>query len=386
MNTLITRCIRLTPAVWTAWYAIPLRFVVGYGFMEHGYAKIARGPEAFTNFLHALGVPAPSLLSWATILVELLGGLAVLLGAFIPLASIPMSVVLLVAIFSVHLPNGFSSAMTIDAESTLDRRGTQLLEEIEVPFRPGKGEGRSASLLPDFQGDSQFGHGARGGLEGDASLDARSQHLTGQIGLSSMALLRSLPENATFADLRRTYADLLEKLRPYGHRLMRGPSPLTPGERELIAAFVSGVNSCRYCHGAHSLVARAFGIDESVFAKSLDNIGDAPIDARLKPILRYVRKLTETPSRMTAADAVAVYEAGWSDEALLHAIAVCAYFNNMNRLVEGAGIVGSVEDYSTAAQRLVEHGYLRGGAERSTTRAGRRSSSKPPRRAAKRKR
>jgi hypothetical protein len=56
-----------------------------------------------------------------------------------------------------------------------------------------------------------------------------------------MALLRSLPENATLADLRRTYADLLEKLRPYGHRLMRGPSPLTPGQRELIAAFVSGV-------------------------------------------------------------------------------------------------------------------------------------------------
>ena len=48
-----------------------------------------------------------------------------------------------------------------------------------------------------------------------------------------MALLRSLPEKATLADLRRTYADLLEKLRPYGHRLMRGPSPLTPGEREL---------------------------------------------------------------------------------------------------------------------------------------------------------
>jgi AhpD family alkylhydroperoxidase len=72
-----------------------------------------------------------------------------------------------------------------------------------------------------------------------------------------MALLRSLPENATLADLRCTYADLLEKLRPYGHRLMRGPSPLSPGERELIAAFVSGVNSCRYCHGAHSLVARS---------------------------------------------------------------------------------------------------------------------------------
>jgi uncharacterized peroxidase-related enzyme len=193
-----------------------------------------------------------------------------------------------------------------------------------------------------------------------------------------MALLRSLPENATLADLRQTYADLLETLRPYGQRLMRGPSPLTPGQRELIAAFVSGVNSCRYCHGAHSLVARAFGMDEAVLAASLDDIAVAPIDARLKPILRYVRKLTETPSRMTAADAAAVYDAGWSDEALLHAIAVCAYFNNMNRLVEGAGIVGTTEEYSVAAQRLVEHGYLRGTVRRGRSRTRPKSVSARP--------
>jgi uncharacterized peroxidase-related enzyme len=201
-----------------------------------------------------------------------------------------------------------------------------------------------------------------------------------------MALLRSLPENATLADLRRTYADLLEKLRPYGHRLMRGPSPLTPGQRELIAAFVSGVNSCRYCHGAHSLVARAFGVDEAVLATSLDNIEVAPVDARLKPILRYIRKLTETPSQMTSADAAAVYDAGWNDEALLHAIAVCAYFNNMNRLVEGAGIVGTAEEYSVAAQRLVERGYLRGEVRRTKSRTSRKPKSVPPRRRAKRRR
>jgi uncharacterized peroxidase-related enzyme len=178
--------------------------------------------------------------------------------------------------------------------------------------------------------------------------------------LASMPLLRSLPENPTLADLRRTYADLLEKLRPYGERLMRGPSPLTPGERELIAAFVSSVNSCRFCFGAHSRVAHAFGIEENVIAALIDDAELAPVDARLKPILRYVRKLTQMPSRMTEADASAVYDAGWNDEALLHAIAVCAYFNNMNRLVEGAGIVGTTEDYSEAARRLFEHGYLRG--------------------------
>jgi putative oxidoreductase len=63
----------------------------------------------FAAILHALGTPMPALLAWATILVELFGGLAVLLGVLIPLASIPMIIVLLVAIFTVHLPNGFSS-------------------------------------------------------------------------------------------------------------------------------------------------------------------------------------------------------------------------------------------------------------------------------------
>ena len=91
------------------WAPIPLRLIVGYGFMEHGFAKLARGPDAFPAILHALGVPAPHLMGWLTILVEIFGGLAVLLGAMVPLASIPMAAVLLVAIFTVHLPYGFSS-------------------------------------------------------------------------------------------------------------------------------------------------------------------------------------------------------------------------------------------------------------------------------------
>ena len=99
----------LLPKLQRACYALPLRLIVGFGFMEHGYAKLARGPQAFAQILHALGTPAPSVLAWATILVELLGGFAVLVGVQIPLASIPMAVVLLVAVFTVHLPYGFSS-------------------------------------------------------------------------------------------------------------------------------------------------------------------------------------------------------------------------------------------------------------------------------------
>jgi len=91
------------------WTPIPLRLIVGYGFMEHGFAKLARGLDAFPAILQALGVPAPHLMGWLTIFVEIVGGLAMLLGALVPLASIPMAAVLLVATITVHLPYGFSS-------------------------------------------------------------------------------------------------------------------------------------------------------------------------------------------------------------------------------------------------------------------------------------
>ncbi len=91
------------------WAAVPLRLIVGYGFMAHGYAKILKGPEHFVDILHAIGVPAPELMAWTTIFIELAGGLAVLAGAFVSLISIPMAAILLVATFTVHLPNGFSS-------------------------------------------------------------------------------------------------------------------------------------------------------------------------------------------------------------------------------------------------------------------------------------
>src|SRR6516225_3457694 len=95
------------------WAPIPLRLIVGFGFMQHGFAKISRGPDAFAAILQALGVPAPHFMAWVSILTELLGGLAILLGAFVTLASVPMAILLLVAIFTVHLHNGFSSIKLI---------------------------------------------------------------------------------------------------------------------------------------------------------------------------------------------------------------------------------------------------------------------------------
>jgi putative oxidoreductase len=99
-------------------FALPLRLMVGYGFLQHGYAKLARGPDVFIAILHAMGMPFVFFLGWATIVVELVGGLLILCGAFVPLASVPMVVVLLVAIFTVHVPNGFSSIKLLSYDAS----------------------------------------------------------------------------------------------------------------------------------------------------------------------------------------------------------------------------------------------------------------------------
>ena len=100
-----------------AWFAIPLRLIVGYGFLSHGLAKLGRGADQFTAILAAIGMPFSDLLSWATIIVEIVGGLMLLAGALIPVAAAPMVIILVVAILTVHLPNGFSSIklMSYDA-------------------------------------------------------------------------------------------------------------------------------------------------------------------------------------------------------------------------------------------------------------------------------
>jgi len=97
-----------------AWGALPLRLIVGYGFMIHGYAKLSRGPETFATVLHTLGVPAPLFLSWVTTITELVGGLLILIGAYVAVASVPLAIVLLTALFTVHLPYGFFSVKLVE--------------------------------------------------------------------------------------------------------------------------------------------------------------------------------------------------------------------------------------------------------------------------------
>jgi putative oxidoreductase len=88
---------------------LPLRAIVGGGFIQHGWAKMIKGPDAFAAILESLHIPFPHLSAYLTISVELLGGAAMLFGAFIAWASVPTIAVLLTAMLTVHLPYGFSS-------------------------------------------------------------------------------------------------------------------------------------------------------------------------------------------------------------------------------------------------------------------------------------
>ncbi|WP_026421207.1 carboxymuconolactone decarboxylase family protein [Actinokineospora inagensis] len=160
-----------------------------------------------------------------------------------------------------------------------------------------------------------------------------------------MAYLPSLPENAVLLDIFRRYPETSAPLLSLHEVVMRGASPLTVGERELIAAYVSGVNACGYCHGIHSATAEAFGISAG------------EVDVRMRPVLAYVEKLTRTPAAITRVDVDAVYAAGWSEQALHDAIMVCAVFNFMNRVVDGHGIAATPDTYAESGQRLHDIGY-----------------------------
>ena len=99
--------------LWSQWVPLSLRLIIGIGFMAHGWAKLSRGPSGFAKLLTQIGAPLPETTAWVSTFVELLGGLAIFVGAFVEIVSVPLIVMMLVAMFTVHLKYGFSSINTI---------------------------------------------------------------------------------------------------------------------------------------------------------------------------------------------------------------------------------------------------------------------------------
>ncbi len=172
-----------------------------------------------------------------------------------------------------------------------------------------------------------------------------------------MSFLKSLPPEAGLLQIFQAFPETARPLLEYHEVLLRGESSFSAAERELIAAYVSGLNNCEYCRAVHSQTAIALGTSADSMARFTSNPKNADVDLRMQPVLAFVRKLTLSPGKITAADVDPIIAAGWNDRTVHDATAICALFNLMNRLVNGLGVEAPEAYTKLAAERLATGGY-----------------------------
>lgn len=169
--------------------------------------------------------------------------------------------------------------------------------------------------------------------------------------------LKSLPDDAKVYDLFARRPELFQPFTLVCEKIMRGPSPLSPGQRELLGTFVSALNACPYCHDVHNEAVKAHGFSGALARQAKDDLANVDIDDRLKPLFALAKKCTETAWRVTDADFSAAYEAGWDDDAIQDTVLVTCLFNFMNRLVSTLGIEADEAYLAGAGPRIRDAGY-----------------------------
>ena len=142
--------------------------------------------------------------------------------------------------------------------------------------------------------------------------------------------------------------------------LLRGPHTLTAGERELIAAYVSGLNECTFCTASHAAFAAA-QLDEGM--RLVDQVradlDGAPVSDKLRALLRIAGAVQETGRKVTRSLVDAARAEGATDLEIHDTVLIAAAFCMYNRYVDGLGTLApeGTERYELAAQRIIQHGY-----------------------------
>jgi uncharacterized peroxidase-related enzyme len=141
------------------------------------------------------------------------------------------------------------------------------------------------------------------------------------------------------------------------HEAMRGPSAWPVAERELMAAYVSKVNDCPFCIGAHTATASLAAGDAMTVTAALADLESAPVGEGLRATLRMLGKLTRD-GHVSAEDVRAVLETGVSRQQVEDALAICYAFNVTSRLANAFGFeVMSPEGFQAGAKYLLRRGY-----------------------------
>jgi len=143
--------------------------------------------------------------------------------------------------------------------------------------------------------------------------------------------------------------------------LLRGPHPLTPGERELIAAYVSGLNECMFCCASHSAFAAAqLSTGMTLVDQVRTDVDSAPVSAKLRALLHIAGAVRDDGRKVTVELIEAARAAGASDLEIHDAVLIAAAFCMYNRYVDGLATLAPDEPqrYAESAQRIVSRGYL----------------------------
>jgi uncharacterized peroxidase-related enzyme len=144
------------------------------------------------------------------------------------------------------------------------------------------------------------------------------------------------------------------------HTILHGPSPLTSGERELIASYVSYLNNCEFCHKSHSAAANEhLGDNGKAVSCIKTDIGTAPVSEKMKQLLRIAEKVQKSGREVTPDLIDAAKKAGATDEEIHDAVLVAAAFCMYNRYVDGLKTTLPENDgeYKDMGKRLATKGY-----------------------------
>jgi uncharacterized peroxidase-related enzyme len=139
---------------------------------------------------------------------------------------------------------------------------------------------------------------------------------------------------------------------------MRGGSELSPAAREFIYAYCSALNGCHFARTSHRTCAIELGIAPEAFDGAVEDLESASLDERLRAMLRYARKLTLTPAAIEPADAQPLYDAGWSEQAVVDMVVVVALVGFINRVLDGLSAWSPDDRHEENGRNLAAGGYL----------------------------
>lgn len=149
-------------------------------------------------------------------------------------------------------------------------------------------------------------------------------------------------------------------LRQLAELLLRTPSTLSSGERELIASYVSHLNKCVYCYSCHSAATNHLFKDDSIMEGVINDLATAPISEKMKALLNIAALVQQSGSLVTKEDVEQAKNAGATDKEIHDTVLIAAAFCMYNRYVDGLGTWTPTDPaiYDLVGQHLAEFGYL----------------------------